>query len=595
MAIINAKLKFSPRIVDHLGISAYNSVNKCLSELVVNAYDADASIVDITLPDTMDENAYIEIADDGFGMSPEDLRDKFLLVGRNRRDDGQTTPKGRLVIGSKGIGKLAGFGIASRIELISNKDHVQSHLRIDRKELEEFATVGEKEMIINSSPTELGNGSKLQLHGLHSGVHLPESDDIRRHLFRVLPTKTDFKVRVNGVDCTAEDVPGVKSDFNENIVDIGNVVGFYIIANSRQKQPGLSVRVRGRLVQEPSLFGLDTRSHGFFTAEKIVGEINAEFLDPTGADGGTIDLIKTSRDGFLEDSPIVRSFNAWAAEFVKKIVQGIDATETQKRTDSLLSAPVIMSRLEKLPPHIRGTATKVARTVIGKLKTASDAEAQDLVEWILKYYESNVLKELMKSILSADITEAEKLAELVREWGLSQVNSIVGLIRTQIDIIQKLEELIISDKAHEIELHKLIEANLWLVREGLELWSSDKPLKTVLEGRIIEIYKGQEDLRPDLICKSRNDGNDAVIMEFKRPKETIKSKHVTQAMEYEGLLKKHRPNIHFETYVVGREYDADVLAMQEKLGKASLYFWSFEEILQKSRMRFEKILEILGQ
>jgi hypothetical protein len=64
-------------------------------------------------------------------------------------------------------------------------------------------------------------------------------------------------------------------------------------------------------------------------------------------------------------------------------------------------------------------------------------------------------------------------------------------------------------------------------------------------------------------------------------------------LEYEALIKKHRPNISFETYVVGREYGPEVLAARYKLEGASLYLWSFGEILQSARMRFEKILEIL--
>jgi hypothetical protein len=71
--------------------------------------------------------------------------------------------------------------------------------------------------------------------------------------------------------------------------------------------------------------------------------------------------------------------------------------------------------------------------------------------------------------------------------------------------------------------------------------------------------------------------------------------HVTQALEYEAIIKKHRPNITFETYVVGRQYDASVLATREKLEGARLNLWSLSEILQLARMRFEKILEILGR
>ena len=119
-----------------------------------------------------------------------------------------------------------------------------------------------------------------------------------------MPIGPNFSVSVNEVECTAEDIHGEKSPFSQDIEGIGKVTGFYIIANVRQAAPGLAVRVRGRLVQEPSLFGLDTRSHGFFTAEKIAREINAEFLDPENPEVERHDLIKTSRDGFLEDSEV---------------------------------------------------------------------------------------------------------------------------------------------------------------------------------------------------------------------------------------------------------------------------------------------------
>jgi hypothetical protein len=86
----------------------------------------------------------------------------------------------------------------------------------------------------------------------------------------------------------------------------------------------------------------------------------------------------------------------------------------------------------------------------------------------------------------------------------------------------------------------------------------------------------------------------AVILEFKKPSVKVDMTHVTQASEYEVLLKKHRPNLLFTTYVVGREYDHSVLAAREKLSSASLILRSFDEILQQTRIRFEHILEVLG-
>jgi len=499
------------------------------------------------------------------------------------------------VIGSKGIGKLAGFGIASRIRVTSRHDGRQSTISIDREVLDSVQELTKHKFDVIVSDTEADNGTTIELLRLHEGLHLPAPDVIRRHLHRTMPSSPDFTVFVNKVECTAEDVLGERSQFAETIEGVGEVEGYYIIANARQPAPGLAVRVRGRIVQEPSLFGLDTRAHGFFTAEKVIGEVNAEFLDPEDRDADRYDLIKTSRDGFLEDSDVVQKFNEWSSAFVRKVVQGVDRSEANKRTDALMGSPEIKNRLELLPPHIRGTASKVVRGIIGKLKTASDEDAKNLIEWILRYYESNVLKELMNAIVAADIREAEKLGTLINEWGLTQVNSVAGIIETQISIIGRLEELVSSDKSVEIDLHKLIENNLWLVREGLELWSSDKPLKTLLDGRIDELYKDKQDIRPDLVCRSRDGGNEAVILEFKRPKEKIVMTHVTQALEYEGLIKKHRPNIRFVTYVVGRAYDPSVLAIRDKQAQASLHLWSFQEILQRTRARFEKILDILGR
>jgi len=591
----HAEFTFSPRILEHLGISAYNSVRKCLAELVANSYDADATEVTISLPDVLDENASIMLEDNGSGMSLDELKTKFLYIGRDRRLDGDRTEADRLVIGSKGIGKLAGFGIASRIRLTTRKDGEQSSITIDKSDLDTIEQLTGHHFDVIVTETESESGTTIELLQLHEALNLPSADVIRRHLHRTMPSSADFIVSVNEVECTAEDVLGERSEFAESIPEVGDVSGYYVVANARQSNPGLAVRVRGRLVQEPSLFGLDTRAHGFFTAEKIVGEINAEFLDPENPEGGRHDLIKTSRDGFLEDSDVVRKFEDWASGFVRKVVQGVDVGETEKRTNALMASPQIKDRLSSLPPHIRGTASKVVKGIIGKLKTASDEDATNLIEWILRYYESNVLKELMNAIAAADIKEAEKLAGLVNEWGLSQLNSVAGIVETQINIISRLEELVSSSKAYEIDLHKLVENNLWLVKEGLELWSSDKPLKTLLDGQIDGLYKDRKDIRPDLICRSREDGNNAVILEFKRPKERIIMEHVTQALEYEGLVKKHRPNISFVTYVIGREYDASVLAIRDKQAQAGLHLWSFEEILQKARARFERILEILGR
>ena len=583
---MEAKFQISPRILDHLGVAAYTSLKKCLAELCSNCYDADADNVRIILPEQYDADAKIIIKDDGIGMSPDDVMKRYLFIGYNRRENGETTStKQRSIIGNKGIGKLAGFGVANSIEILTVKDGIESRLILNKEFFDNFSTLSECLLNIETKDTIEPNGTEIILFNLSNQLKPIEPEKLRQHLFKVLPNVPDFRVSVNKIQCSAEDVSGKKIPFERKIDGIGEIKGYYVVADVRQKQPGVVVRVRKRAVTEPSLFGLEKRSHFSFGAEKIVGEVDADFLDP---------FVNTSRDNFLADAEEVQTVNQHLHDFFKEVVDDIEKEAEGKRTQKIIEVPAFQEKLSQLPPHIRTKARNVIEGVISKLKVATDDEVSELVDWIIRYFESNVMRELMNAIIQADNDDVEKLSTLIKDWGLRQINSITEIITDQINIIRKLEELVESDKTLEIEVHKLIEGNLWLVREGLELWGSDKPLKTLLENDFDEKYKDNESERPDLVCCSRNEGKEAVILEFKRPKVKVKMEHVTQALGYEAIIKAQRPNLSFDTYVIGREYSPDVIAAKDKLAAGGLYLWSFSEILQRTRARFEKVLEILN-
>lgn len=582
---MEAKFKISPRILEHLGVAAYTSIKKCLAELCSNCYDADAETVRISIPESFNKDSKIILEDDGLGMSPDDLRNKYLYIGYNRRDEGEkTSTKNRSIIGNKGIGKLAGFGIANTVEIKTVKNNIESHLLLNKDIFDNFSTLSECSLKIETKETTQPDGTTLTLSNLSPQSQPIDPLKLRQYLFKVLPNVPDFSVVVNEVVCSAEETPGEKVYFEHTFEGIGKLTGFYTIARVRQSHPGIVIRVRKRVVTEPSLFGLEKRKHFSFSAEKIVGEVNADFLDP---------YINTSRDNFLAEIEEVQILELYLNDFFSKIVDEIEKEAEGKRTSRIIEVTNVQEKLEKLPPHIRTKARRVIEGVISKLKTASDDEIDELVDWIIKYFESNVLRELMNSIINADSSDVERLSDLIKDWGLRQINNVTEIIKNQIDIIRKLEQLTDSDTSLEIEVHKLIENNLWLVKEGLELWASDRPLHKVLEKEFDKIYKNNSDERPDLVCRSRNEGKEAVILEFKRPKVKVSMKHITQALSYKGIIKASRPNITYETYVVGRIYNPDVLATKDDLAKGGLYLWSFSEILQRSRARFEKILEIL--
>ncbi|EGT3624741.1 TIGR02391 family protein, partial [Morganella morganii] len=116
---MNAKyeMKFDPHTIEHLGVKMYSTLPPALAELISNAYDADAENVILTFVEAGGKKS-ISIKDDGFGMSSDDIQNRFLVIGRNRRKHDGDIPSprfGRYATGKKGLGKLALFGLAKEI------------------------------------------------------------------------------------------------------------------------------------------------------------------------------------------------------------------------------------------------------------------------------------------------------------------------------------------------------------------------------------------------------------------------------------------------------------------------------------------------
>src|SRR5947209_357774 len=110
-----------PSILRELS-GVYKPFVKALKELISNAFDADADTVRVAFADDFTS---VNVADDGQGMTPFDFRADFTRIGGgSRRWAGERTRKGRLRIGSKGIGFLALARYCDRLCVKSGADRV---------------------------------------------------------------------------------------------------------------------------------------------------------------------------------------------------------------------------------------------------------------------------------------------------------------------------------------------------------------------------------------------------------------------------------------------------------------------------------------
>src|SRR3954452_20353028 len=99
-AVPKLELRYGGKLVEQLGAQMYPSATATVAELISNAWDADARNVWVDMPFGDWEHGEIVVVDDGLGMTHEEARDAYLVVGRNRRRGGQhRSPGGRLVHG----------------------------------------------------------------------------------------------------------------------------------------------------------------------------------------------------------------------------------------------------------------------------------------------------------------------------------------------------------------------------------------------------------------------------------------------------------------------------------------------------------------
>lgn len=104
------KFKFAvdSALLGELGEKLVSTVHVALTELVKNAYDADARTVHVQISPEQSGAPRVIVKDDGVGMSLEDVRRFWMKIGTSNKVASPLSSRfGRLKTGSKGIGRFA--------------------------------------------------------------------------------------------------------------------------------------------------------------------------------------------------------------------------------------------------------------------------------------------------------------------------------------------------------------------------------------------------------------------------------------------------------------------------------------------------------
>ena len=216
----NLQFRVSAELKNILGRDLITSPDIAILELVKNSYDAHASKVEITFDDD-----YLSIADNGKGMSKDDLINKWLFVAYSAKSDG-TEDKSyrnkfkRHYAGAKGIGRMSCDRLAKSLVLTtrSAEENKTNVLHVNWSSFEfskqtEFDTIDipyETLDTIPNFPLSSATGTILEFSGLHLSWTRDNIIRLKKSLEKMINpftgTDDDFQIEIIAPKMKEEDI-----------------------------------------------------------------------------------------------------------------------------------------------------------------------------------------------------------------------------------------------------------------------------------------------------------------------------------------------------------------------------------------------------
>ena len=499
-------------ILNHLGINLYSNVPAVLSEVVANSWDADATVVDIQTV----EKGKITITDNGDGMTHDDINDKYLRVGYKRRKghENETTPRGRDVMGRKGIGKLSLLSTAKiiRVETIKagekngfemSVDAIEDHINQNEKVPYDQQIPYAPDSLLEDDLTLDRIGTRIVLTELKKRVTQASATALQKRLarrFSVIGTN-DFDVKINGKSVTVTDRGyfhqiqylwhfGNKS---EEYVELckrrrihklesekqrdGNIeiVGEEDSEDSRYSVKGwigtvaepkelkdkngdnlnkIVIMVRGKLAQEDIL---EDFSESSIYTKYLIGEIHADFLDMDKE----ADIATSNRQEIIKDDRRYKALQEWVEGELKNIRNQWTGLRHKTAIEDVRKIPSIADWLDGLREDIR----RLAYVMFGKINQYildNDKDRVDLYKQSIFMFEKLRYKGLLEKL---DKVSAENIPALSQIFGsLDELEAYLyyEIVQERLRIIEKLYKHVSENEKEEV-IQKYLYDHLWLL------------------------------------------------------------------------------------------------------------------------------------
>lgn len=625
------------RTLEHFGVQMYKRREVAIAELVANAWDAGAPNVSVTTPSTDEydrETESIIVKDRGCGMSFDDIRDQYLVLGRNRRKaaglqltfalggdaDNRTAenssgdPITRRVMGRKGIGKLAGFGLGTIMTVTTWRGAKATRFVMDlaRLKLEDDVSQDvEIEWQPVSPPEPWRSGTVVEISALKHKSPL-EVDQLKLSLARRFSRtiRGQMTISVNGAslpDPTPElgkRIPDTDVDdgFKTHILPSGRTVRYwYGFANKviRNKDlRGFAILANGKVAHAPPyFFDVEATASGQHSTRYVIGEIEADFLDE-GEDDES-DVIATDRQEIDWEDETTSELFEWGQKMSRTALAECRDFKGAKTEQAVFEDEEFKRRAERLDELSQREVRKFIR-ILGN-RDSEEGEIRTLADSVIRAYEfrhfHDVVEDL-RQVAGKDDPEAfATFVRRIREWRLLESRAILEIIEGRLNIIDKFESLLIEnapETAHrrgDDNLHDAIARFPWLLNPDWQVFSEEKTVtKTLKEWMIKDVDEGFRG-RYDFLALT--DTQTLVVIEIKRTGHPVKLDELQRLETYGEKLRKAHQDVRI-VLIYGGTLNVSEATMSnwDKSDDRELRPWN--TLFKSARRQYERHRAVLG-
>jgi hypothetical protein len=544
---VSAKKDFLERL-------ASVSAMKALSELIWNGLDAGSDLVEVDLEqNSMSGLEAIRVRDQGTGIRHDDVESLFGDLGNSWKKSRKRF-KGRALHGKKGEGRFKAFALGNRVEWNTVYQDGGKSFRyqiIGRADSREKPSFTDPLPVNGDAP-----GTEVIVAEIDGGYGalLEESaiEELAKHFAAYLSKYPDVQIRFNGSTVDPAAIQNRTGNLPVQDVDLGNgkrvPVEVSVIEWKTPTKRVVHLCDSSGVSLHEAEAGTQVRAPGFhFTAYVKTDhfrDLDKEGLLVVEELHGDVDKIlkvaKKAIRGYFRKRMAeehVPAVERWKRAKIypyeeKEALSPVEETERQV-------FDIIAFKVEHYLPDFEDSDLKSKQFVFRLLAQALRQNPESL-------------QHIINEVLNLKPKHQEDLADLLRKTSFPSIITSAKTVANRLDFLVGLENLLFDKETKKKllerdQLHKILENEAWIFDENFALSGSEQRLEEVLMLHLGELgervdpsdpvlredgLQGRVDLMLSRVIQPRHDERDHLVVELKRPSQSITSKVLGQVESY---------------------------------------------------------------